>query len=149
MTAGEYCNREVMIVEPETSITEVSSLMREYHVGTLVVVDQAGNAPRPIGVITDRDLVIELLAQEVPADSVTIKDVINKELVCVTEQETLLNCIELMRSKGIRRLVVTNDNGTLQGILTADDALELIAEAVRNLSHLVGREIANEQALHP
>jgi CBS domain-containing protein len=149
MTAGEYCNREVMIVEPETSITEVSSLMREYHVGTLVVVDQAGKVPRPIGVITDRDLVIELLAQEVPADSVTIKDVINKELVCVTEQETLLNCIELMRSKGIRRLVVTNDNGTLQGILTADDALELIAEAVHSLSHLVGREIANERNLHP
>jgi len=89
MTAGEYCNREVMIVEPEVSITEVASMMREYHVGTLVVVDREGSTPRPIGVITDRDLVIEVIAQEVPLDAVIVKDVMNKDLVYVTEQETL------------------------------------------------------------
>ena len=149
MTAGEYCNREVMLVEPEVSITEVASMMREYHVGTLVVVDREGSLSRPIGVITDRDLVIELLAQEVPVDAVTVKDVMNKDLVYVTEQETLLNTIELMRSRGVRRVVVVDDNGKLQGILSADDAIELIAEAMNNLSNLVRREMSNEQSAHP
>ena len=149
MTAGEYCNREVVIVEPEVSITEVASMMREYHVGTLVVVDREGSTARPIGVITDRDLVIEVIAQEVPLDAVVVKDVMNKDLVYVTEQETLLNTIALMHSRGVRRIVVLDDNGNLQGIISADDAIELLAEAMNNLSNVVRREISNEQSIHP
>ena len=149
MTAGEYCNREVMIVEPEFSLTEVASMMREHHVGTLVVVDREGGHSHPVGVITDRDLVIEVIAQQVPLDALVVKDVMNKELVSVSEQETLLNTIALMKSKGVRRIIVVNDNGSLQGIISADDAIELLAEAMNNLRSLVGREIANEQSMHP
>ena len=149
MTAGEYCNREVMIVEPEVSITEVASMMREYHVGTLVVVDREGGISHPIGVITDRDLVIEVIAQQVPLDALIVKDVMNKELVSVTEQETLLNTIALMQSKGVRRIIVVDDDGGLQGIISADDAIELLGEAMNNLCNLVRREIANEQSMHP
>ena len=149
MTAGEYCNREVMIVEPEVSITEIASMMREYHVGTLVVVEREGGATRPIGVITDRDLVIEVLAQEVPAETLIVKDVMNKDLVYVTEQETLLNTIALMQSRGVRRIIVLDDAENLQGIISADDAIELLAEAMNNLCNVVRREIANEQSMHP
>lgn len=149
MTAGEYCNREVVIVEPEVSIIEVASMMREYHVGTLVVVDREGDISHPIGVITDRDLVIDVIAQKVPLDALVVKDVMNKELVSVTEQETLLNTIALMQGKGVRRVVVVDGNGSLQGIISADDAVELLAEAMNNLCNLVGREIANEQSMHP
>ncbi len=149
MTAGEYCNREVMIVEPEVSISEVASMMREHHIGTLVVVDREGNIPHPIGVITDRDLVIDVIAQQVPVDALVVKDVMNKELVSVIEQETLLNTIALMHSKGVRRIIVVADNGSLQGIISADDAIELLAEAMNNLCRLVRREIANEQSMHP
>lgn len=149
MTAGEYCNREVIIVEENVSITEVASMMREYHVGTLVVVEREGGISRPIGIITDRDLVIEVIAQEIPLDVLIVKDVMNKELVYVTEQETLLNTIALMQSRGVRRILVLDDNGNLQGILSADDAIELLAEAMNNLSNLVRREISNEQSIHP
>jgi len=149
MTAGEYCNRKVLIVEPEVSITEVASMMREYHVGTLVVVEREGSLSRPVGIVTDRDLVIEVIAQEVPLDALVVKDVMNKELVHVTEQETLLNTIALMQSRGVRRIVVLDDNGNLQGILSADDAIELIAEAMNDLCNIVRREISNEQSIHP
>ena len=149
MTAGEYCNREVMVVEPGFSLTEVASMMREYHIGTLVVVVREGGLSHPVGVITDRDLVIDVIAQQLPLDSLVVKDVMNKELVSVSEQETLLNTIALMKSKGVRRIIVVNDNGSLQGIISADDAIELLAEAMNNLCNLVRREIANEQSMHP
>ena len=149
MTAGEYCNREVMIVEPEVSITEVASMMREHHVGTLVVVEREGTLSRPIGIITDRDLVIDVMAQQVPLDALIVKDVMNKDLVYVPEQETLLNTIALMQSRGVRRIIVLDDDGCLQGIISADDTIELLAEAMNNLCNLVGREIANEQSMHP
>jgi len=149
MTAGEYCNREVIRIEPKVSITEAASLMREYHVGTLVVVEREESITRPIGIITDRDLVIEVIAQQVPLDEVTVNDLINKELVSVTEQETLLNSIALMQRKGVRRMIVVDDYGSLQGIISADDVIELIAEAMHKLCNIVRREIANEQSMHP
>ena len=149
MTAGEYCNREVTIVEPDSTITEAARLMRQHHVGTLVVVAQAAGDNRPIGIVTDRDLVIEILAQDVAVDSVTIRDVMSKEPVHVGEGETLLNTIKLMQSRGVRRILVVNDEGSLQGLMSADDVIELLAEAMDSLTRVVRRELTNEQRAHP
>lgn len=145
MTAGEYCNREVTIVEPECTIIDAAKLMRQHHVGTLIVVEREGVKNRPIGIVADRDLVIEVIAQEVALDAVTVSDVMSKEPVQVREGETLLNTIELMQSRGVRRILVVDGEGSLQGLMSADDAIELIAEAMDNLTKVVRHEIANEQ----
>ncbi len=149
MTAGEYCNREIIITGPESTITEAARLMRQHHVGTLVVVEREGEIKRPIGVVSDRDLVIEVLAQEVAVDSVTVGDVMSRDPVQVGEGETLLNTIKLMQSRGVRRILVVDDKGSLQGLMSADDAIELIAEAMDNLTKVVRRELSNEQKTHP
>jgi len=149
MTAGEYCNREVTIVEPECRIIDAAKLMRQHHIGTLIVVEREGGKNRPIGIVTDRDLVIEVIAQEVALDAVTVSDVMSKEPVQVPEGETLLNTIELMQSRGVRRILVVDAEGSLQGLMSADDAIELIAEAMDNLTKVVRHEIANEQRAHP
>lgn len=149
MTAGEYCNREITIIGPESSITEAARLMRQHHVGMLVVVEREGEINRPIGVITDRDLVIEVLAQEVAVNSVTVRDVMSQDPVQVGEGDTLLDTIELMQSRGVRRIMVVDDEGSLQGLMSADDAIELIAEAMGNLIKVVRHELSNEQKAHP
>jgi CBS domain-containing protein len=149
MTAGEYCNREITIIGPESSITEAARLMRQHHVGMLVVVEREGEINRPIGVITDRDLVIEVLAQEVAINSVTVRDVMSQDPVQVGEGDTLLDTIELMQSRGVRRIMVVDDEGSLQGLMSADDAIELIAEAMGNLTKVVRHELSNEQKAHP
>lgn len=145
MSAGRYCNREVVITAADTTIIEAARLMRQHHVGDLVVVKKQGNENLPIGIITDRDLVIEVLAQEIAPESVTIKDVMNRELVMVTEAETLLDTLALMQARGVRRILVVNDDAGLEGILSADDAIDLIAEAMNNLVKLVRHEIKHEQ----
>jgi CBS domain-containing protein len=149
MTAGKYCNREVVITEADTMVGEAARLMRAHHVGDLVVVEKQGETNRPVGIVTDRDLVIEVLAQEVPLDSVTLKDVMSVDPVEVTEDETLIDTLELMRNKGVRRVLVVDSQGGLQGILSADDAIELITESMNNLVKLVGRELAQEKQRHP
>lgn len=146
MTAGEYCNREVTITGPESTISEAAKLMRQHHVGTLVVVEREGALNRPVGIVTDRDLVIEVLAQGVAVDSVTVNDVMSPDPVQVAEGETLLNTIELMQSRGVRRVLVVDEAGSLQGLMSADDAIELIAEAMGNLTRVVRRELSNEQS---
>lgn len=149
MTAGKYCNREVIITEPNTSIIEAAKLMRKHHVGDLVVVEKRGEENIAIGIVTDRDLVVEVLAQEVPLESVSFKDVMNRDLVTVSEDETLLDTLALMQNSGVRRILIVNSQGGLEGILTADDAIELIAEAMNSLVKLVSHEIKREEQQHP
>ena len=149
MTAGKYCNRDVVITEPNTIINEAAKLMRQYHVGDLVVVKKQGEENVPVGIVTDRDLVIEVLAQEVPPDSMTIKDVMNSKLVTVSEDETLLDTLALVQARGVRRILIVNDHGGLEGILSADDAIELIAEATNSLVKLVRHERMHEEQERP
>ena len=149
MTAGEYCNREVVIVEPTISVTEAAALMRRHHVGDLVVVEKEGELARPVGIITDRDIVIEVVAQKIDPDSLTVKDIMTTDPVRVEETVSLLDTLELMKQRGVRRLLVVDDSGSLQGLLSADDAIELIAEQINDLTQLVDREITREQKQHP
>ena len=149
MTAGEYCNREVIIVEPTISVTEAAVLMRRHHVGDLVVVEKAGGQARPVGIITDRDIVIEVVAQKIDPDSLTVNDIMSTDPVSVVEATSLLDTLDLMKQHGIRRMLVVDDSGSLQGLLTADDAIELIAEQLSDLIQLVNREVTRERKQHP
>ena len=146
MSAGEYCNRDVVITGPETSITDAAVLMRQYHVGTLVIVHKEKGINKPAGILTDRDLVMEILAQKVPVDSVTVKDVMSSEPVTINENESLMDTLALMQHEGVRRVIVIDKQGALQGILTADDAIMLIAESMNSLQELIGHELSRENS---
>lgn len=149
MTAGEYCNREVVITEQDTSVTQAAMLMREFHVGSLVVVQKRDEVNLPVGIVTDRDLVIEVIAQQVPVESATLNDVMSRNLVSVGEQETLIDTLQLMLKRGVRRVLVVDGQGSLQGILTADDAIELMAESMSDLSKVVSQELKQEVIKRP
>jgi CBS domain-containing protein len=148
MTSGEYCNREVVITEQDVSVTEAAMLMRQHHVGDLVVIEKQGEKILPIGIITDRDIVIEVIAQKADPDSLIIKDIMSTGLVTVEENETLLDTLEFMHKQGVRRLIVVDSQGNLQGLLSADDAIELIAEAMNNLTKLVKQGLSREEKEH-
>lgn len=145
MTAGEYCNREVVIVEKSESVREAAKFMRNHHVGDVVVVDKTPTGAKPQGMLTDRDIVIELLAEDVDIDKVNIGDVMSTDLISVSEDVKLLDAIKLMRDKSIRRLVVVTADGNLAGLLSVDDIIELIAEQLSGLTELIRNEISHEQ----
>lgn len=145
MTAGEYCNREVVVTDKNTSVTDAAILMRQHHVGDLVVVEKQAEKTLPIGVITDRDLVIEVLAQKVDPGMLAIKDIMSTVLVTVNEKQALLDVLDTMQKKSVRRIIVVDEEGSLQGLLSADDVIELIAEAMNDLTKLVKNEITREQ----
>ena len=145
MSAGEYCNREIVVVEKSDSVREAAKLMRERHVGDVVVVEKTAEGAKPQGILTDRDIVIELLAKDVDVDSVSIGDIMSTHLVSVNEDTKLLDAINLMRDKSIRRLIVLTETGTLAGLLSVDDILEIVTEQLTSLSKLIANEIENEQ----
>jgi predicted transcriptional regulator len=147
MSIGEICNREVIICNSDDSIMEAVKLMRDQHVGDVVVVERRSEGVFPLGILTDRDVVIELLAEEVDLNSVACGDVMSREMVTAVEEDEILPTIEHMRDKGIRRIPVVNRQGELQGILSFDDLVELISEQLTDLVRLVGREVEHEKAI--
>jgi CBS domain-containing protein len=149
MSIGVLCNREVIVTGPETSAQEAAELMRTHHVGDIVVVEERGGERRPVGLITDRDLVVELLAQRVDPAAVTVKDLMTRDLETVLEGTDFWDALSHMRACGVRRIPVVNGRGGLEGIFTFDDALELIAEGLADLVKVVGRQISREQRARP
>ena len=136
MSTGEFCTREVVITEKGSSIVEVAQLMRKYHVGDVIVVDRRGDLTVPLGIITDRDIVVELIAQQVALDAVTAGDVMSYDLLSVKEAEGIWETLLLMCDRGIRRVPVVNDEGGLVGILALDDMIELLAEELSLLAKI-------------
>lgn len=144
MSAGEYCNREVVVIERSESVRRAIELMRTHHVGNVIVIERTSGGPRPLGILTDRDIVIELLAEDVDLATVSIGDVMSDDLQTVHEGTKLLDATKVMRTKGIRRLPVVDSQGNLVGILAVDDILGLILEQLSDLVGLIVKEQLQE-----
>jgi CBS domain-containing protein len=141
---GEICSREVVVTGRDTTATKAAKLMREHHVGSIVVVDERNGKRFPAGIVTDRDIVVAVLALGLNPDAIQVGDVMNRELLVVRENAGVAETIELMRAKGVRRLPVTDAAGSLVGIVAADDVLSLLAEEMSALATMVSREHKRE-----
>jgi CBS domain-containing protein len=144
MTAGEVCNRQVVVTRPDTSIIDAASLMRAHHVGDVVVVRQPDGELMPIGILTDRDIALAV-DRLVRRPQMTVADVMSADLVTALEREHLHDVLEKMQSHGVRRLPVINDRGGLEGILTFDDVVELLSAELTDLARLVVKKQKHER----
>lgn len=147
MKIGECCNREVVVAEKEMEILDTAMLMKKHHVGDLVIVDRRDGVTQPVGILTDRDLVVEVMAQEVPPSEVTAADVMSLELTTAREDDGVWETLEKMRDLGVRRMPVIEQDGSLVGLITLDDLLELFTEAMDNMTHLIKSEVRKESRL--
>lgn len=143
MRVGEACSRSVVVVGPGTPLGEAAKLMREHHVGSLVVVGD-GAAVQPLGIVTDRDFVVEVLSAGIDYRTVSVGEIMAPRLVRATEDESVLDALHRMRTHGMRRLPVVNAAGDLVGIVTFDDLLEIIAEELDDIVQAIGREQSSE-----
>jgi CBS domain-containing protein len=144
MTVGAICNREVITVQRDATVLHAAILMRQYHVGDVVVIQNRKNKSIPIGIVTDRDIVVELVATELDCEVITVGDIIISKLIVIKESAGMFEAMQLMADKGIRRLPVVDDDGGLVGIITLDDLLLLLSKELATLSKLVTREQKNE-----
>lgn len=146
MSIGEICTREVTIVQPSETAVEAARLMRQYHVGDVLVVEERGGKRVPVGIVTDRDLVVEIIATGLDPAVITVGDIMVPGLATVKENIGVFEAIRYMRGKGVRRLPVVDNDGCLVGIVTLDDLLVLLAEELDALAKLVAREQQKETA---
>lgn len=144
MTAGEVCNRQVVVARPDVSVIDAVNLMRTHHVGDLVVVTEPDGERVPIGILTDRDIALSV-DRLLRLPRLRVADVMSVDLVTSPERENLYDVLKKMQSHGVRRLPIVNERGGLEGILTFDDVIELLSEELTDLARLVAKEQKRER----
>jgi CBS domain-containing protein len=135
----QVCNQEVVTAGRGITARAAAQLMREHHVGSLVVVNDAEERRSPVGMVTDRDIVVAVVALGLDAEAIRVEDVMSGELLAVDEDAGISETLELMHLRGVRRLPVTREGGELVGIVTADDLFALLSEEMASLSKIILR----------
>jgi CBS domain-containing protein len=145
MRVNEICSRAVSHVRRDVSILEAAHRMREEHVGDLIVVDEKEGRRFPVGMLTDRDMVVGILARD--ADHVRqldVGDVMGSSLVTAYEEEDLAPVLRRMRTFGVRRLPVVDAEGSLTGVLSVDDVIPALSDEMADLAALVSSQAQRE-----
>ena len=131
MTVYELCQRHVVTVRKHEELAIAARMMRERNVGCLVVVETAGamGGERPIGMLTDRDIVTSVIAAETDPRTLAVGDVMTRHPVSVWSSSSVEDALLRMRNGGVRRVPVVDDRGRLAGILAVDDIFEYLGRA--------------------
>lgn len=146
LTAGEVCTRIVAIAHPTLAIDEAARVMREQQVGTLVVVeDIAPQDRRVVGMLTDRDIALGVVAAQADPQNLRVADLMSRDVVTAREEDSILDVLATMRRKAVRRVPVVGPHERLIGIVAIDDLLEIVAEQMQALAAAVGAAQRHEQ----
>jgi len=149
MIAAELCVRTVVVTDRQMPLPQAARLMREQHVGCLVVVDETADGRQVVGLLTDRDIVTAVVAREVGAATLRVGDVMSSEVVCVDENDSLHDVLATMRRRRVRRVPVTGPQQRLVGMIAADDVLRALADELHALAHALGEQVKLEQIVRP
>src|SRR5512135_131176 len=144
MRISDICTRDAVHIHAAASVRDAAEMMRTHHVGALVVVDQPNGERIPVGMITDRDIVVSVVAAGVDPLSLAVGDVMTRLPATCSEDEDVFEAIETMCDRGVRRLPVVNAKGGLAGMLSTDDVFGALSTHARELSHALTREQVRE-----
>jgi CBS domain-containing protein len=147
MPIVECSNTGVVSCTADASVFDVAELMRRHHVGTVVVTAGQGAERVPVGIITDRDIVIEMIALKLDVAAFTAGDVMSSPVVTVRESDGIIEALRVMRQRNIRRLPVVTEAGTLYGIVTADDLLSLLTMELSMMTGAIVQQRETESRL--
>lgn len=145
MNIGEICTIQTITCTRDETVQGAALLMRKHHVGDLIVVDQLDGEAVPAGILTDRDIVISVIALGLDPAGLQVGDIMSDDLLTCREDDDVYATIEHMRLRGIRRVPVVNRAGGLVGIVSADDLLEFLAEEMGDLSRISANQQAHEK----
>ena len=140
MNAGSVCKRGVVTVAPTDDLVAAAHVMREKHVGYLIVAESTVHNRRVMGVLTDRDIVVAVLAREVDAHALKVGDVMTRDPLLIDEGQSIEAVVRHMREAGVRRVPVVDRTGALTGVLSIDDVLERLADQLIDIAGSIRNE---------
>lgn len=147
MKLKDICTPDVIYCTGGISTLHAARLMRERHVGDLVVVGDDEDDQTPIGIVTDRDIVVEVLAKDLDPAKVTVREIMHVPLVIAHASEEAEHAIERMKAHGVRRIPVLDDAAKLAGILSLDDLVNRLASEAAVIADIIAHEQDHEHRI--
>ena len=147
MTIGAICTRRVITVDREIDIAAAAGVMRENHIGYLIVTDARSGGSTPIGVITDRDMVVKVLAKDVDPHTLAVGDVMTPDPLIAADYDGISETLSRMRRLGVRRVPVVGVGGKVSGVLSIDDVVDHLVGQLSDVSGSVRNELQFERNL--
>lgn len=147
MNAGDICTRIVVFANQGDSVYRAAQLMRRFDVGNVVVVDEENRVRRPVGIVTDRDITVKVVANGLDPRQLEVGEVMMGDLVTIEESMNLDQIVDVMEGSGVRRLPVVNEQGGLEGIIALDDILDLLAEELGAVATLIQRQQERQEEI--
>lgn len=148
MNLFDVCTRELVVLPSSATVIEAARLMRDRHVGCVIVFGET-LPRRPVGIITDRDIVIKVVAEEQKHGTTTIGDVMSTELAVSPGTTGIYEAVTLMRERGVRRLLVMDEAGHPKGIVSFDDLLPFIAREQNTMAQAIASGLLREEGKEP
>lgn len=145
MLLKDVCTPDVITCTPDCSALHAARLMRQHHVGDVVVVGDDATDPSPIGVVTDRDIVVEVLGRELDPARVTLRQIMRAPAVIASTGDDVSVAVERMKAHGVRRIPVVDQRSKLAGVLSLDDLLQRLAADATTLVEVITREQDRER----
>jgi predicted transcriptional regulator len=149
MSVSAICNHNVATIDPSVDMVEAAKRMRDAHVGDLIVTENREGRVVPVGILTDRDIVIEIVAKGVDPGQVTVGDAMSSELLSVREDNGIEYALREMQRMGVRRVPVVNGKDELSGVLAMDDVLDHLAIQLNHIAGAVRIERQKETQTRP
>lgn len=147
MPIGDLCQAQVATIDRSATVHQAARVMREQHVGDVIVCDRQDGQLVPVGILTDRDIVVGLIALDIPTQNVRVEDVMTPTLVTVQSDRGIFETIQLMEKYGVRRLPVVDSSGSLCGIVSSGDLLGLLSNEIVSISRLSERQKNREREI--
>jgi CBS domain-containing protein len=150
-SVGAICQRKVVSIAPSATVVAAAELMRSTHIGCLLVTEPLpdGGGSRVVGTLTDRDIVVSVVARNADPTTLTAGDVMSHHPLMVSEESALDAALGFMEEAGVRRIVVTGKNGELVGILSSDDIMQRLSRQMAMLCGAFSNEMKTERLVRP
>lgn len=138
MTIGKLSNRNVITLSTNKTVLDAARLMKESNIGDVVIVNDKN---QPVGIITDRDITIKIVANEISPCQMLVSDVMSSDLLVLKEYQTVQEAIDMMSAKGVRRAPVVDEVNNLIGIISSDDLVLLVADESESYAKLIRKQM--------
>ena len=149
MSVENVCSYNVVTIAPQASVGEAARTMRQHHIGDLVVAERKDGIMKPVGIVTDRDLVVEVLAQDAPPEKLTVADIMSTDPLFVSTDNGLEYVLGKMHEAGVRRAPVVDSRGELVAILSIDDVIDYVARVTGRIAATIGKQHGVERERRP
>jgi CBS domain-containing protein len=147
MTVGSICTHRVITVDRQIDVAAAAAVIRENHIGYLIVTDATSGGSSPVGVLTDRDIVVQVMAKDVDPHTLTVGDVMTPEPLTAAEDDGISETLHRMRRLGVRRVPVLGARGQVTGVLSVDDVVDHLVGQLTDVAGSIRNELKLEETL--